>query len=82
MTGWRNTDHMSRKERIWYLMKRQQGRCYYCALSLHRGWHLDHMIPKSLGGSHGIENRCLSCPSCNVRKHTRSDLQFLAQSSQ
>jgi hypothetical protein len=48
------------------------GRCEYCLTSqvmTLATFHLDHIIPKSAGGTTTFENLCLSCPFCNQFKH-------------
>ena len=43
-------------------------RCQYC----HRGAeNIDHVVPRSKGGSHTWENVVASCRSCNARKEDR-----------
>ncbi len=42
--------------------------CWYCGFDLEDDIHIDHIIPKSKGGSHTIENRALSCKRCNMAK--------------
>ena len=46
-------------------------RCEYCrAPQPVTGvrYHLDHVIPKSLGGTNDVENLALACPTCNYHK--------------
>lgn len=59
---------MNRRERLWILFERQHGRCAYCKTLLISAWHQDHIVPRSAGGSHGLDNLCLACPRCNARK--------------
>jgi 5-methylcytosine-specific restriction endonuclease McrA len=47
---------------------RDQHRCQYC----HRGAeNIDHVVPRSKGGTHTWENVVASCRSCNARKEDR-----------
>lgn len=55
----------------------QAGRCAYCAGMLKLGYHIEHKVPLSRGGSNGAENICLSCKTCNHKKHARTDVEFL-----
>jgi 5-methylcytosine-specific restriction endonuclease McrA len=44
------------------------SRCAYCGKKLdksRREGHIDHLIPKSVGGVNHISNRVLACGTCN-----------------
>ena len=62
----------SGKQRLRILM-RDKMRCQYCGT---RGnafeLTLDHIIPRSRGGSSSPENLCAACKSCNQRKGDRT----------
>jgi len=56
---------------------KQNGRCYYChivmittrdAANADRVATLDHVIPKSKGGSDTVENTVAACAACNSAK--------------
>ncbi|TNY35977.1 HNH endonuclease [Thermomonospora catenispora] len=47
------------------LMRRDNYRCAYCG---RRAETIDHVIPRSRGGTHTWENCVASCSSCNHRK--------------
>jgi hypothetical protein len=47
-------------------------RCYYSGAELGDGWHLDHMVPLSRGGSHSVENVVPCTPEANVDKGNRT----------
>jgi 5-methylcytosine-specific restriction endonuclease McrA len=34
-------------------------------------------LPVSRGGTHARENLCCACPTCNLRKGTRTEEEFL-----
>lgn len=51
--------------------KAQKGKCYYCGVKVGDGYHVDHVVPLSRGGSNGPENIVIACPSCNSRKHDK-----------
>lgn len=59
------------KQDIKQLFKSQKGRCWYCQKSIENGYHIDHRIPLSRGGSNDPSNLVLACPSCNLRKGDR-----------
>ena len=40
---------------------------------------IEHIHPRSLGGSNRISNLCLACKKCNLKKGTQNIEQFLAQ---
>lgn len=48
---------------------RDDHRCQYCGASAE---NIDHVIPKSRGGTHSWENVVASCRPCNSRKRDRS----------
>ena len=51
------------------LLTEQDWRCAYCEADLTIvGYHIDHVVPLSRGGSNGRENLAAACPACNVTK--------------
>lgn len=50
------------------LLDRFRHRCAYCEASLRDGYHVDHVVPVSLGGPNGIGNLVPACSSCNSSK--------------
>lgn len=54
----------------------QRGRCWWCGRPITKGFHSDHRIPLSRGGSNGPENLVLSCPRCNLSKGTKTPQEF------
>jgi superfamily II DNA or RNA helicase len=48
------------------------GRCAECGNELEPGWHGDHVDPHSRGGATDVINGQALCPSCNLKKGTRS----------
>lgn len=65
-------------ERMW---TKQEGRCAYCSNMLTSGYHLEHKIPLSRGGTHTPDNVCLSCKTCNFKKHTMTAEEFMERQS-
>ena len=53
----------------WQILRRAMGRCEACGISAaERALHVDHIIPRSWGGSNDISNFQALCSSCNVQK--------------
>src|SRR5438128_403665 len=55
--------------------ERAGGRCQYCLMhqSLQGAtFHIEHIIPRSHGGSKELSNLALACPSCNLHKADRT----------
>ena len=42
-----------------------------------RNLTIDHIVPKSIGGTDHIENLWLLCGACNSSKGTKSQVEFL-----
>jgi hypothetical protein len=59
---------------------RSGGRCHYCrgALDLEGVWHIEHMVPRALGGGDAPLNLVAACAPCNVSKRDLSSLEFVA----
>jgi hypothetical protein len=49
-------------------------RCIYCGGPFQ---HLDHFVPLSRGGAHGLSNLVPSCQLCNLRKHDKLPTEWL-----
>ena len=48
--------------------------CAYCRTAEHLGvaiFEIEHIVPRSAGGSTVFENTCLACPTCNRFKADR-----------
>lgn len=56
------------------------GACHYCASSLRLAgpWHVEHMLPRSLGGLDEIGNLVAACAPCNLAKGDRTALEYVA----
>lgn len=65
------------KEDIDKLFQSQNGLCPACGVDLKSsGFHIDHRIPLSRGGSNWPENLQLLCPADNVRKSNLTDIEY------
>lgn len=55
--------------------QRAAGRCEYCQLSQagqEARFHIDHVVPRKTGGATTLENLCLACVSCSLRKGAKT----------
>jgi 5-methylcytosine-specific restriction endonuclease McrA len=66
---------------ILQMVEDQGGLCAYCEVPLDGVYSVDHMIPLSRGGGNDWSNLAITCPPCNMRKHTRTAEEFLASSA-
>lgn len=69
---------MTGTERIWRVppvnrrevLRRDRNKCQYCGAT--KNLTLDHVIPKSRGGTHTWDNVVIACTHCNSRKGDRT----------
>ena len=59
-----------------YLLEKFQHRCVYCGKT-DVPLNIDHIIPKSKGGTNRVSNLVLACIECNQKKSNRSLEEFL-----
>lgn len=55
----------------------QRHLCFYCLEPLAPGYHVDHMIPISRGGSNAASNIVCACPHCNKTKSAKTAAEFI-----
>lgn len=61
------------------MMCEQDAKCAYCKTLLPlRGFHVDHKLPVSRGGTNDRSNLHLTCARCNLLKRTMTHEEFLA----
>lgn len=61
------------------LLSAQVRRCAYCDGDLTMlGYHVDHVVPLSRGGSNARDNLAASCPACNMAKGDKLFSEWLA----
>ena len=70
---------ISRRRR--QVFERSGGRCHYCrfALTLDGRWHVEHMVPRALGGDDAAGNLVAACAPCNLAKRDRTALEFVTR---
>ncbi|MDV8076287.1 HNH endonuclease signature motif containing protein [Rhodococcus sp. IEGM 1370] len=51
--------------------------CWYCG-KLEPVMHVDHAIPLARGGTDDWTNLVNACPTCNLRKHAKTEQEFFA----
>lgn len=60
------------------LVIKQNSRCYWCSEYV-ASPTIDHLIPKSRGGTSAESNLALTCHSCNTRKSSRTPEEYIIQ---
>jgi 5-methylcytosine-specific restriction endonuclease McrA len=61
-----------------YLLEKWGRKCTYCAKD-NVPLQIEHIQPKSKGGSDRLSNLCLACENCNLAKGSQDIAQFLAR---
>lgn len=63
------------------IFEESDGQCHYCgtALTLDGKWHIEHKMPRALGGGNEPTNLVASCVSCNMKKRDTTDQEFKAR---
>lgn len=61
------------------IFAKSNGRCHYCAapLQLDGAWHVEHMLPRALGGADDVGNLVAACVPCNLAKRDRTAIEFV-----
>jgi 5-methylcytosine-specific restriction endonuclease McrA len=58
------------------LLQMQNGLCACCSNPLNGLYHLDHIVPLSLGGKNSDDNVQLLLPKCNLQKYNAPPEEF------
>ncbi len=66
-----------RSRRVLALLDRDGPGCRYCD-AIPASYHVDHFVPKCLGGPDKLHNLVLSCGPCNMKKSGQHPDAFLA----
>ena len=61
------------------VIARAGNRCEYC--QMHQAlqgatFHVEHVVPRSVGGADNLDNLAWACPSCNLHKSDRTSCQL------
>jgi hypothetical protein len=70
MSGGHVPSSLQRRVRL-----RASDRCEYCRIaqaSQEATFHVDHVVPRAVGGVTSLENLALACVSCSLRKGART----------
>jgi hypothetical protein len=67
--------YREQRERVF---KRDGRFCQICGTD-EGEMHIDHVIPRKVGGDHSLDNLRVLCKSCNLRKGALNEGVFLAQ---
>ncbi len=58
-----------------YLLEKFQRKCAYCGKS-GLPLQIEHIVPRSRGGSNSVTNLALACEKCNQKKGTKTATEF------
>ena len=63
---------LSGRGRAKWLWLEQDGKCLVCGqpLTLEAGWHMHHLLWRSHGGGHDVDNLVLLHPNCHRQVHS------------
>lgn len=71
-------DYYTELERRLEILKRDKFRCLYCLKELDKdNFYIDHIKPRSIGGTNYKNNLVTCCKSCNSRKNNEKAIDFL-----
>ena len=71
--------YVSRRRRA--IFEHSGGKCHYCQapLDLTGKWHIEHQLPRALGGGDDGLNLVAACVPCNLGKSDRTAIEFVTQ---
>lgn len=64
------------------IFTKSERKCHYCGcdLQLEGPWHVEHMMPRALGGGDDFLNLVAACVRCNLAKGPLTSIEFVAAS--
>lgn len=62
------------------IIARDGARCAYCGTT-HGRFHIDHIVPRSKGGTNHPDNLTVACARCNLRKGAKHVDEFLRKAT-
>lgn len=73
--------YVARRRRTVY--DQSEGKCHYCgtALDLLGKWHVEHQLPRALGGGDEGLNLVAACVRCNLSKGDSTAIEFAARAA-
>ncbi|NPC57856.1 HNH endonuclease [Caenimonas soli] len=71
--------YISRRRRAIY--EHSHGHCHYCGtpLDLTGKWHVEHQLPRALGGGDDTLNLVAACVPCNLTKSDSTAIEFVTR---
>jgi hypothetical protein len=71
--------YVSRRRRA--IFEEAGGKCHYCgiALDLTGKWHIEHQLPRALGGGDDGLNLVAACVPCNLGKSDKTAIEFVTR---
>ena len=71
--------YVSRRRRS--IFEGSGGHCHYCntPLSLFGPWHVEHQLPRALGGGDDTLNLVAACVRCNLSKSDSTAIEFVTR---
>lgn len=65
------------EEEVIEILHLQKCKCAICKKSLKKGYHVDHIVALSKGGSDYKDNLQMLCPTCNLKKSAKDPIKFM-----
>ncbi len=73
----KNAEGTHTVEDIKNILTLQKSKCAVCKKKVSEGYHVDHVIALSNGGSNDKHNLQILCQSCNISKHNKDPIEFM-----